>query len=510
MSSPSARRLGVLTTALLTVGLLAPTAVSAAPTGSAATFGQRESPFSVDEEASMSALATSPIEVRDLSDACPSGRVPSGGFTDVKGSPFAPAIDCLVWYEITYGKTGTSYAPGDSVTRQQMAVFLHRMLDDIIELPAAPSKSQFRDVPATGEAGRAINVLASPQLADLMGRRIVAGKTSTTFDPGGRVTRAQMGSFIARTLEGVFEVTGVPIENRGSCDGVFSDERLVPATHWDNVALLCAFGIVTGRTDGTYGPAADVNRGQMAAFLMRLVDLFAEAEVPHLLRVDRGTGAAACSNTGRDGSTAEPFCTIQAGIDAAKARSGRWVDVLVTAREIPYSEAIQLSSGSAFAVGLSSRGVEELVPVDGSIRVTGVDASDFNWLWGFDVVGTSVAVDVRSPGAVFLLDNALQAPTAVSVNQTGLTFVEDSYIDGSAVGIDLVNTTLNDDLFGTIVAGNFFEQASQAYVRVPSTTDATVANANLSAWLSDFANEFPLGADLGTSGGRRAIVPTTP
>jgi hypothetical protein len=514
MSSFPARRLGVLTVALLTAGLLAPTAVSAAPTGSAATFGERGSAFS--DEGSMSAFATSPIEVRDLSYSCPSGRVPSGGFTDVQGSPFAPAIDCLVWYDITLGKTPTSYAPGGSVTRQQMAVFLHRTLEyvGIADLVDPPAKSQFRDVSATGEAGEAINVLASDELADLLGVSIVAGKTATTFDPGGRVSRAQMGSFIARTLEGVARFNGSTI-HRGNCDNVFRDEASIPSTHRGNVKLLCAFGIVAGRSDGSYGPGLDVTRGQMAAFLMRLMDVFVEAKVTIApdayaeVYVDRGSNATACSNTGRDGSPSKPFCTIQAGINAAKAKGGYWVDIFVQPRPAPYAEAVVLASGQAFQIDVGSA-TEGLVVLEGSIRVDGADASDANVVYGFDIVGATTGVDVRSPGAVVLVANAIQAPTAVSVNQTGVTWVDGSYLDGSTVGVDLINTTLRDDLFGTFVAGNFFEQASQAYVRVPSTTNATVANANLSAWLSDFGNEFAVGADLGTSGGRGAIVPTTP
>jgi hypothetical protein len=513
MSSRPARRLGVLATALLVaVGLAAPAVATASPTGSAATFGQRGSAFA--DEPVARASASEPAAVRDLSFACPSGRVPRAGFRDVPSSfTFAAAIDCLVWYEITQGRTATTYAPADRVTRQQMAVFIYRMLDDLVWLPEPPARSQFRDVPATGEVGEAINVLASDELAEMLGRRIVAGRTATTFEPRGHVTRAQMGSFIARTLEGVFEANGVAITDRGSCRGVFRDERAIPAAHAANVDLLCAAGIVTGRADGTYGPDAAVTRGQMAAFLMRLMDVFVEARVtvpPDAfadVHVDRGSGAAACSDAGRDGSSARPFCTIQAGVDRARTLDGFVVDVLVRDRVQQYAESVVLSSGSAFQVNLvPSR--DEMVGVLGSVRINGSQPSDANLVAGFDVISPTAApaVTVRTPGAALLIDNYLEGPTAVSVDQTGVTAVLASQIAGDEVGIDLVRTVLPADGSGSMVFDNLFNASSRSYVRAPASVSAQVARDHLEMWRDE--NQFPARrAVLGTDAGRPALVP---
>jgi hypothetical protein len=513
MPPRSARRLSVLATTLLVgAALIAPTAAAASPAGAAATFGERGSAFAGTPEARGS--ATQAIAVRDLSHACPSGRVPRAGFRDVAPSyTFARAIDCLVWYEITQGRTATTYAPVDSVTRQQMAVFIYRMLDDLVWLPEPPARSAFRDVPATGEVGEAINVLAGDELAEMLGRRIVAGRTATTFDPRGRVTRAQMASFIARTLEGVFEVNGVAITDRGSCRGVFSDERTIPPAHAANVELLCAAGIVTGRADGTYGPEAPVTRGQMAAFLMRLMDVFVETRVtvpPDAfaeVHVDRGTAAAACSDAGRDGSPGRPFCTIQAGIERARALDGFVVDVVVRDRIQQYAERVVLSSGRAFEVNLMpSR--DQMVGILGSVRIDGAQPSDFNALFGLDVVSTTAtpAVTVRTPGSALLLDTHPQGATAVSVDQAGRTAVVDSTISGDEVGIDLVRTVLTRDDAGTFVADNTFNASSRAYVRAPASTDAQLARDNLEWWRTD--NRFPARrAVLGTDAGRPALVP---
>lgn len=397
-----------------------------------------------------------------------------------------------------------------------MAVFLYRTLEylEIADWVEPPRRSQFQDVPATGEVGRAINVLASEDLEDLLGVQIVAGKTATTFDPKARVTRAQMASFIARTLEGVAEFNGATID-RGRCDNVFSDEARIPSAHRANVKLLCSFGIVTGRTDGSYGPGLDVTRGQMAAFLMRTMDVFVEAQVtlpPDAyvdVFVDRGTAATACSDAGRDGTPTRPFCSIQAGIDHARSLAGFAVTVQVRPRSHAYTGPVVLSSGRAFAVDLVTAAEDRRVRLDGSLRVNGAGTDAFNVVYGFDVVSTGApALDVRSSGLVLAIDNAFTAPTAVSVNQTGLTWLFDAAVDAQSVGVDLVSTTLDVDGWGTDIVFTDFGAVTSAYVRVPAGTASSVANANLGYWRDDDSdNTFATATRIATSDGRRAIVP---
>ncbi len=437
-ASPAPHRLRRLGTALLlTVGLIAPGVAAGAdttgPDGSAIEIARRGGDTVTAADATASA-ANDPIVVRDLSDACPAGQVSSSGFQDIpRGYTFTLAIDCLVGYGITVGRTATTYDPAAPVTRAQMAVFLHRLLDDVMVLPAPPTRSQFSDVAITGEVGRAINVLASDQLAAVLGQRIVAGRTATTFDPSGTVTRAQMGSFIARTLEGLLEVKGFEITDRGRCDGVFSDERAIPSAHATNVKLLCSAGIVTGRTDGTYGPAAAVTRGQMAAFLMRTVDPFTEEGIlrpAHLreeLFVDRGTEAEPCDDAGRDGSSGSPFCTIQAAVDAAGALADHHVRVWVrwAPGQPAYEEVwLELDPGDAAAldvVGLAADGGR--VPYENIILMEG-DADTFTTLGRFRVVSPE-GIDIGTAGYAAISDVRTDGYVAILVYQpeTGDTYV---------------------------------------------------------------------------------------
>ena len=78
-------------------------------------------------------------------------------FTDIAGSTFVRDIEWLYEQDITRGCTPTKFCPGATVTREQMAAFLVRALD----LPPAPTdyfdddeSSTFEnDINALREAG---------------------------------------------------------------------------------------------------------------------------------------------------------------------------------------------------------------------------------------------------------------------------------------------------------------------------------------------------------------------
>jgi hypothetical protein len=69
---------------------------------------------------------TSPIrDVRRF--ACPADRVQPAGFVDTADSTFRFEIDCLAAYGFTKGVTSTRYEPLSNVTRAQMALFVARV-----------------------------------------------------------------------------------------------------------------------------------------------------------------------------------------------------------------------------------------------------------------------------------------------------------------------------------------------------------------------------------------------
>ncbi|MEX2504313.1 MAG: S-layer homology domain-containing protein, partial [Egicoccus sp.] len=100
------------------------------------------------------------------------------------------------------------------------------------------------------------------------GLGIAEGYEDGTYQPGRDVTRAQMATFVGRTL---WEADAVPAEAAENLEGgSFPDTP--GTTHETWIELLHELGVVAGKNDGTYGYNDPVTRGQMAAFLTRAID----------------------------------------------------------------------------------------------------------------------------------------------------------------------------------------------------------------------------------------------
>ncbi|HWG94681.1 MAG TPA: S-layer homology domain-containing protein, partial [Mycobacteriales bacterium] len=196
--------------------------------------------------------------------ACPPDRVQPAGFVDTAESTFRFEIDCLAAYGFTRGVTPDRYVPLGDVTRAQMAVFVAR-LARYGGLELDTRDRGFTDLGASPQETRdAVNGLAA------LG--VVEGTGGGRYEPAGRVTRAQMASFLARLQRSVG--TAFPAGR----DAFDDDARDV---HEANINAVAAAGVVQGTTFRTYQPRASITRQQMAGFLVRYVDGRIEAgEMP--------------------------------------------------------------------------------------------------------------------------------------------------------------------------------------------------------------------------------------
>jgi hypothetical protein len=170
------------------------------------------------------------------------------------GSIFRHDIDCMAAHGITHGVREGVFDPRGDVTRQQMALFVARLIEFLAPSTLrASDTSSFEDLTdvAPAEARSAIESLAAAG--------VVRGETETTYGPRGTVTRAQMASFVARTLD----VLDVPRPSGNAT--AFPD---VSGVHAQNISSLVELGIVQGYEDGTYRPSRAVSREQMARFVV--------------------------------------------------------------------------------------------------------------------------------------------------------------------------------------------------------------------------------------------------
>jgi hypothetical protein len=166
-------------------------------------------------------------------------------FSDIGGSKFYADILWLVEADITAGCSASRFCPNGLVTRAQMASFISRAL----QLPSA-SRDYFRDDDGTTHEAN-INRFAREE--------ITAGCDDDRYCPNGRVTRAQMATFLARALN-------LPAASRD----YFHDDN--SSSHEANINRLAEAGITGGCGNGRFCPDGVVTRGQMAAFLHRAFD----------------------------------------------------------------------------------------------------------------------------------------------------------------------------------------------------------------------------------------------
>ena len=254
--------------ALLAAGLAAAALWAAAGPGHAAT-GRADAAF----DPSANPACPMPDEV---------ARQTAQRFTDIEaGHTHAANIGCLVHFGITVGAgDGSYFDPGRGVDRWQMALFMTRAAELAgVTLPGGDQG--FTDV---GDLRSAIR--AGVNAAAALG--IMPGTSSTEFSPRSPVRRADMALYLVRLLELVTDAnspidvtvdpsTGaVTMTRRGGgeiiADDSFDDvAAMATAAEEHAINAIYELGVTTGTSKGLYDPAGRVTRGQMAAFIVRLL-----------------------------------------------------------------------------------------------------------------------------------------------------------------------------------------------------------------------------------------------
>jgi hypothetical protein len=114
-------------------------------------------------------------------------------FTDVPAGAFAAAyVEDLAARQITAGCGGGNYCPNDSVTREQMAVFLLRTLEGPTYVPPDCVTPIFNDVPCSSPFAKWVNEASV--------RNITGGCATGLYCPADPVTREQMAVFLTVTF----------------------------------------------------------------------------------------------------------------------------------------------------------------------------------------------------------------------------------------------------------------------------------------------------------------------
>lgn len=143
--------------------------------------------------------------------------LPSGGdqgFSDIanKSTEIQTAVNQLKQLNVTVGKTATTYAPDDNVTREEMALFITRLLkvskvgpggnEEFVTGSSGPKeiKSNDTDFNFTDISYPGISMEIRSAITNLWNLGITDVQTATTYEPTADMTRQAMATFMVNAL----------------------------------------------------------------------------------------------------------------------------------------------------------------------------------------------------------------------------------------------------------------------------------------------------------------------
>jgi len=182
-------------------------------------------------------------------------------FTDVPTTnPFFHYVETVYQVGVTGGCQASplKYCPNNSVTRQQMAVFLMKSEHGSAYVPPACSTDPFPDVPCSNPF--------AVWVQQLVAEGITAGCGGGHYCPTDAVTRQQMAVFLLKTEHGS-SYTPPACSSAPFPDVPCSS----PFAVW--IQQLVAEAITGGCGGGNYCPTNPVTRAQMAVFLTKTFNL---------------------------------------------------------------------------------------------------------------------------------------------------------------------------------------------------------------------------------------------
>ncbi|MFL8938382.1 S8 family serine peptidase [Rossellomorea oryzaecorticis] len=182
-------------------------------------------------------------------------------FSDVKKHWAKDEIEVLASRKITSGKSETTFAPQQDLTRAEFAVLLSRTL----RLPTESYEGIFKDVKESKEWA-----YAGVEAAYRAG--IVKGNLDGTFSPDAKITREEMALMIVRAVGYQDEtlLEGMEPSNK------FKDDRHIGAFAKEAVYLANELGIIKGRADNSFDPKVHTTRAETAVMLYRMLNVLDE------------------------------------------------------------------------------------------------------------------------------------------------------------------------------------------------------------------------------------------
>ncbi|MFF2912246.1 Ig-like domain-containing protein [Paenibacillus sp. NPDC057934] len=180
-------------------------------------------------------------------------------FTDMGNHWSNSVVAELAAKNIIDNSYGSTFKPGQKITRAEFAVMLSRGLGLQGDRDAA---GRFRDVQPSTQTGDYIGAAAKAG--------IINGNTDATFRPNDNITREQMAIMMIRAME----YTGNYITLTGTPSGalsIFKDKAKIQNMSAEFVAKAVQSGIILGMPGGTFLPQGNATRAEGAVMLQRML-----------------------------------------------------------------------------------------------------------------------------------------------------------------------------------------------------------------------------------------------
>ncbi|HWR56871.1 MAG TPA: S-layer homology domain-containing protein, partial [Negativicutes bacterium] len=186
------------------------------------------------------------------------GYKKSSGFTDVPAGHWAADfISDLVEKGIINGRTETTFAPNDQITRAEFVKILAGIAGiDVTKY----TTTSFSDVAATS--------WFAPYVS-WAGQAGVSQGADGKFNPNAPITRQEMAAMIARFVEDVAGAT-LPLVNEAV---TFADDDRIAGYAADAVTMMQKAGIINGKGNNQFAPLDNATRAEAAKMLASLMQI---------------------------------------------------------------------------------------------------------------------------------------------------------------------------------------------------------------------------------------------
>jgi beta-glucosidase len=174
-------------------------------------------------------------------------------FDDVAGNHWArDVIQELAAKQIVNGTSANLFEPGRPITRAEFT----QLLVNAMQL-SETGEHTFTDVKK--EAWYAQSVSIAYQSG------IINGKSKSTFDPQGWITREEMAVMLMKS----FELKHGQVENAGTA--IYQDADKISVWANQYVSIATKLGLVSGRGNGTFAPSAELTRAEATQGVFNLL-----------------------------------------------------------------------------------------------------------------------------------------------------------------------------------------------------------------------------------------------